>query len=158
MLCSRLTPGRSGGTGRGWGWGAGAGRAGGGGVGTRAAMVAPGWNLGLVAVWDDGDASHSDDRAPFPHVREVLELRASRDKCAFLLGGWSCTVEAAQLVETGWAAPLVADREQVRATAPLVRTVGDADLARDEAPRGARPEQKSVGEGKRADLRGRRVI
>lgn len=107
-------------------------------VGTRAAMFAPVRNLGLVVVWDDGDASHSDDRAPFPHVREVLELRASRDKCAFLLGGWSCTVEAAQLVESGWAAPLVADREQVRATAPLVRTVGDAELARDEAARAAR--------------------
>ncbi len=49
----------------------------------------------------------------------------SRDSCAFLLGSWSCTVEAAQLVESGWAAPLVADREQVRALAPLVRTVGD---------------------------------
>ncbi|WP_326724381.1 primosomal protein N' [Streptomyces sp. NBC_00243] len=107
-------------------------------VGTRAAMFAPVRDLGLVAVWDDGDASHSDDNAPFPHVREVLELRASRDKCAFLLGSWSCTVEAAQLVESGWALPLVAEREQVRGVAPLVRTVGDGDLARDEAARAAR--------------------
>ncbi|WP_327743561.1 primosomal protein N' [Streptomyces europaeiscabiei] len=107
-------------------------------VGTRAAMFAPVRDLGLVVVWDDGDASHSDDNAPFPHVREVLELRASRDKCAFLLGSWSCTVEAAQLVESGWAAPIVAGREQVRAAAPLVRTVGDGELARDEAARAAR--------------------
>ncbi|MGW0704777.1 primosomal protein N' [Streptomyces sp. NPDC002643] len=107
-------------------------------VGTRAAMFAPVRNLGLVVVWDDGDASHSDDNAPFPHVREVLELRAARDKCAFLLGSWSCTVEAAQLVESGWAAPIVAEREQVRAAAPLVRTVGDGELARDEAARAAR--------------------
>lgn len=107
-------------------------------VGTRAAMFAPVRNLGLVVIWDDGDASHSDDNAPFPHVREVLELRASRDKCGFLLGSWSCTVEAAQLVESGWAAPLAADREQVRGAAPLVRTVGDGDLARDEAARAAR--------------------
>ncbi|MGA4843163.1 primosomal protein N' [Streptomyces sp. G45] len=107
-------------------------------VGTRAAMFAPVRNLGLVVVWDDGDGSHSDDNAPFPHVREVLELRAARDKCGFLLGGWSCTVEAAQLVESGWALPVAADREQVRAAAPLVRTVGDDDLARDEAARAAR--------------------
>ncbi|WP_149830943.1 primosomal protein N' [Streptomyces tailanensis] len=107
-------------------------------VGTRAAMFAPVRDLGLVVVWDDGDASHSDDNAPFPHVREVLELRATRDKCGFLLGSWSCTVEAAQLVESGWAAPLVAGREQVRAAAPLVRTVGDGELARDEAARAAR--------------------
>ncbi|MER7045976.1 primosomal protein N' [Streptomyces jumonjinensis] len=107
-------------------------------VGTRSAMFAPVRDLGLVAVWDDGDASHSDENAPFPHVREVLELRAGHERCAFLLGGLSCTVEAAQLVESGWARPLTADREQVRQAAPLVRTVGDQDLARDEAARAAR--------------------
>ncbi|MFD4528812.1 primosomal protein N' [Streptomyces sp. NPDC058470] len=107
-------------------------------VGTRAAMFAPVWDLGLVAIWDDGDGSHSEPHAPQPHAREVLQLRAAHDKCAFLLGSWSCTVEAAQLVESGWALPLVAEREQVRGAAPLVRTVGDGDLARDEAARAAR--------------------
>ncbi|MEV6172215.1 primosomal protein N' [Streptomyces sp. NPDC051954] len=107
-------------------------------VGTRAAMFAPVRDLGLVAIWDDGDDSHSELHAPQPHAREVLLLRAAQDKCAFLLGSWSCTVEAAQLVESGWAGPLVAAREQVRGAAPLVRTVGDGDLARDEAARAAR--------------------
>ncbi|MCX4587970.1 primosomal protein N' [Streptomyces sp. NBC_01481] len=107
-------------------------------VGTRAAMFAPVQDLGLVAIWDDGDSSHSDENAPFPHVREVLELRAAHDRCGFLLGSTSCTVEAAQLVESGWALPLIADREQVRKSAPLVRTVGDGELARDEAARAAR--------------------
>ena len=107
-------------------------------VGTRAAMFAPVSDLGLVVSWDDGDDSHSEQHAPQPHAREVLLLRAAQDKCAFLLGSWSCTVEAAQLVESGWARPLVAPREQVRALAPLVRTVGDGDLARDEAARAAR--------------------
>ncbi|KUO18601.1 primosomal protein N' [Streptomyces dysideae] len=107
-------------------------------VGTRAAMFAPVQDLGLVAIWDDGDDSHSELHAPQPHARDVLLLRAAQDKCGFLLGSWSCTVEAAQLVEGGWARPLVAGREQVRAAAPLVRTVGDTDLARDEAARAAR--------------------
>ncbi|OKJ96797.1 primosome assembly protein PriA [Streptomyces sp. CB03234] len=107
-------------------------------VGTRAAMFAPVRDLGLVAIWDDGDSSHSEQHAPLPHAREVLLLRAAHDKCGFLLGGTSCTVEAAQLVETGWARPLVAPRERVRAAAPLVRTVGDGELARDEAARAAR--------------------
>nr|BFD85945.1 primosomal protein N' [Streptomyces sp. Xyl84] len=107
-------------------------------VGTRAAMFAPVRDLGLVALWDDGDDSHSEQHAPQPHAREVLLLRAAQNRCAFLLGGWSCTVEAAQLVETGWARPLVAARDQVRRAAPLVRTVGDGDLARDEAARAAR--------------------
>ncbi|MFH8451698.1 primosomal protein N' [Streptomyces fungicidicus] len=107
-------------------------------IGTRAAMFAPVRDLGLVAVWDDGDDSHSEQHAPQPHSREVLLLRAAQDGCGFLLGSRDCTVEAAQLVETGWARPLVAGRERVRAAAPLVRTVGDGDLARDEAARAAR--------------------
>lgn len=107
-------------------------------VGTRAAMFAPVRDLGLLVLWDDGDDSHSEQHAPQPHAREVLLLRAAQDKCGFLLGSWSCTVEAAQLVESGWARPLVATRDQVRGAAPLVRTVGDGDLARDEAARAAR--------------------
>ncbi|MGI5483859.1 primosomal protein N' [Streptomyces lavendofoliae] len=107
-------------------------------VGTRAAMFAPVRDLGLVAIWDDGDSSHSEQHAPLPHAREVLLLRAAHDGCGFLLGGTSCTVEAAQLVESGWARPLVAPRDRVRAAAPLVRTVGDGELARDEAARAAR--------------------
>jgi primosomal protein N' (replication factor Y) len=107
-------------------------------VGTRAAMFAPVRNLGLVAIWDDGDDSHSEQHAPQPHARDVLLLRAAQDKCGFLLGSWSFTVAAAQRVERGWARPLVAGRERVRAAAPLVRTVSDGDLARDEAARAAR--------------------
>lgn len=107
-------------------------------VGTRAAMFAPVQDLGLLAIWDDGDGSHSELHAPQPHAREVLLLRAAHDKCAFLLGSTGCTVEAAQLVGTGWALPLAAGREQVRTAAPLVRTVGDGELARDEAARVAR--------------------
>ncbi|MFE3828034.1 primosomal protein N' [Streptomyces sp. NPDC059092] len=107
-------------------------------VGTRAAMFAPVRDLGLVAIWDDGDSSHSEQHAPQPHAREVLLLRAAHDKCGFLLGSTACTVEAAQLVGTGWALPLAAEREQVRHAAPLVRTIGDGELARDEAARTAR--------------------
>lgn len=107
-------------------------------VGTRAAMFAPVADLGLVALWDDGDSSHSDPHAPQPHAREVLIQRSASERAGFLLGGLSCTVEAAQLVEMGWARPLTAEREQVRAAAPLVRTVGDGDEARDAAARAAR--------------------
>ncbi|MFC9796377.1 primosomal protein N' [Streptomyces sp. NPDC127584] len=107
-------------------------------VGTRAAMFAPVRDLGLVALWDDGDGSHSEPHAPQPHAREVLLLRAAHDRCAFLLGSTACTVEAAQLVESGWAKGLFAGRDQVRRAAPLIRTVGDGELARDEAARAAR--------------------
>ncbi|WP_338675434.1 primosomal protein N' [Streptomyces sp. SCSIO 30461] len=107
-------------------------------IGTRAAMFAPVRDVGLVALWDDGDGSHSEQHAPLPHAREVLLLRAAHERCGFLLGSVSCTVEAAQLIESGWAQPLAADRARVREAAPLIRTVGDGELARDEAARAAR--------------------
>lgn len=107
-------------------------------VGTRAAMFAPVRDLGLAAVWDDGDSSHSDDHAPQPHAREVLLQRAVTERAAVLLGGHAQTVEAAQLLHTGWARPLAADRETVRTTAPVVRTVGEHEEARDPAARSAR--------------------
>jgi primosomal protein N' (replication factor Y) len=107
-------------------------------VGTRAAMFAPVAGLGLTVLWDDGDSSHAEQHAPQPHAREVLLLRATEEGTAFLLGGHTCTVEAAQLVETGWARPVTAPRETVRAAAPRVRTVGELDEARDPAARAAR--------------------
>ncbi|MFG3114850.1 primosomal protein N' [Streptomyces sp. NPDC048197] len=107
-------------------------------IGTRAAMYAPVADLGLVAIWDDGNSSHSDTNAPHPHARDVLLLRAVHEKAACLVGDLGRTVEATQLVENGWARPLEATREQLRAAAPLVRTVDDLQAARDEAARVAR--------------------
>lgn len=107
-------------------------------VGTRATMFAPVQDLGLLVVWDDGDSSHSDLHAPHPHARDVALLRAAEEGAAVLIGGHCVTVESARLVATGWARPLLPDREGLRRTAPLVRTVGDRDLARDEAARAAR--------------------
>ncbi|MEY9963940.1 primosomal protein N' (replication factor Y) [Streptacidiphilus sp. MAP12-16] len=107
-------------------------------VGTRAAMFAPVAELGLVAVWDDGDSTHSEPRAPQPHTRDVLLLRAAEAGAAVLIGGFAVTVEAAQLLRTGWARPLAGEREQVRTAAPLIRTVGDHDQAADAAAHAAR--------------------
>ncbi|WP_431041221.1 primosomal protein N' [Streptomyces sp. P1-3] len=107
-------------------------------VGTRAAMFAPVRDLGLVAIWDDGDSSHSDTNAPQPHARDVLLLRAVHERAGFLAGDLSRTVEAAQLLENGWALPLEADREQIRAAAPVIRTVSDSEQARDPHARAAR--------------------
>ena len=56
-------------------------------AGTRAAMFAPVHDLGLVVLWDDGDDLHAERRAPYPHAREVLALRAHRQGAAALIGG-----------------------------------------------------------------------
>jgi primosomal protein N' (replication factor Y) (superfamily II helicase) len=108
-------------------------------AGTRSAMFAPVADLGLVVIWDDGDDLHAEPRAPYPHVREVLALRAHRCGAAALLGGFARTAEVTQLVASGWAAPLAATRDTVRRYAPRITAAGDdAELARDEAARSAR--------------------
>jgi primosomal protein N' (replication factor Y) len=108
-------------------------------AGTRSAMFAPVHNLGLVVLWDDGDDLHAEPRAPYPHAREVLALRAHRAGAAALIGGFARTAEATQLVSGGWAHPLGADRATVRRFAPAITPAGqDRELARDQAARSAR--------------------
>jgi primosomal protein N' (replication factor Y) len=108
-------------------------------VGTRSAMFAPVPELGLVVIWDDGDDLHAEPRAPYPHARDVLLMRAHRQSAAVLIGGFARTAEAAALVASDWARPLAAARETIRQLAPAVRTAGDdSELARDEAARTAR--------------------
>ncbi len=109
-------------------------------VGTRAAAFAPVHDLGLVALWDDGDDLHAELRAPYPHAREVLLLRAHEEQCGALVGGHARTVEGQQLLLSGWAGELVASREAVRAAAARVSIAGatDAELARDAFARSAR--------------------
>ena len=108
-------------------------------VGTRAAAFAPVADLGLVALWDDGDDVLAEPRAPYCHTRDVLLLRADLAGAAALLGGFARTAEVQLLVETGWARPLSAPRQAIRAAVPRVTAAGDdAELARDPGARSAR--------------------
>jgi primosomal protein N' (replication factor Y) (superfamily II helicase) len=109
-------------------------------VGTRSAAFAPVHDLGLVAVWDDGDDLHAEPRAPYPHVREVLAARARLEGAGLLVGGFARTAEAQHLVDSGWAHPLAAPRDAVRAAAPRIHVTGetDSELDRDPAARRAR--------------------
>jgi primosomal protein N' (replication factor Y) (superfamily II helicase) len=108
-------------------------------AGTRAAALAPVADLGLVAIWDDGDDLHSEPRAPYPHAREVLLTRAQLAGAAVLVAGFTRTAEAQQLLEAGWAREVVAERAAVRAYSPRVTPTGDdPELARDPTAAAAR--------------------
>ncbi|MGZ4459984.1 MAG: primosomal protein N' [Nocardioidaceae bacterium] len=109
-------------------------------VGTRAAAFAPVPELGLVAIWDDGDDLYAEPRAPYPHTREVLLLRAQQEGCAVLVGGFARTVEAEYLLATGWAQELAAPRAALREAGAQVAITGatDHELARDPYARSAR--------------------
>jgi primosomal protein N' (replication factor Y) len=102
-------------------------------VGTRAAAFAPVSDLGLVAIWDDGDDLHAEPRAPYPHVRETLLTRAAQEGAAALLGAFSRSVEAEQLLASGWAHELALPRDALR-DAVTVSVTGDTDVALERDP------------------------
>ncbi len=109
-------------------------------IGTRAASFAPVHDLGLVALWDDGDDLLSEPRAPYPHARDVLALRVADARAAALFAGYGRTAEVQQWVERGWLTDLSAERSAIRHTAPRVKISADTDFAleRDPAARAAR--------------------
>ena len=109
-------------------------------IGTRSAVFAPVERLGVVMVWDDGDDTLAEPRAPYPHAREVAMLRAHQLRCAALIGGYARTAEAQALVASGWAHDLLAPRPVVRSCAPRVVAIEDSGYAdeRDPAARTAR--------------------
>ncbi len=103
-------------------------------VGTRSSVFAPVPRLGFIAIWDDGDGSHAEPRAPYPHAREVALLRAHEAGCGFVVGGYSRTAEAQSLVDSGWAHDLTAERAVVRAASPTITVPGDSDFAMERDP------------------------
>ncbi len=107
-------------------------------AGTRAAAFAPVADLGLVAILDDGDDSYDEQRAPYPHTREVLRLRAEQDGAAALLLGVTRTGESQLLLEQGWARPVQATREVLRARAPRILVAGSGPGGQDPVAAAAR--------------------
>ncbi|MEV5832351.1 primosomal protein N' [Nocardia sp. NPDC052112] len=103
-------------------------------VGTRSSVFAPAVDLGLIAIWDDGDDTYAEPRAPYPHAREVAMLRAHETGAAFVAAGFARTAEIQAVVDSGWAHNLVADRAVVRKFSPRISAPGDSDIAMERDP------------------------
>ena len=71
-------------------------------IGSRAAVYAPSFNLGLVAIWDDGDSNHWEPNSPYIHSREVALIRQSQTGCNLLIASHSRSAEVQRLVEIGY--------------------------------------------------------
>lgn len=109
-------------------------------VGTRGAVWAPVPQLGLIALWDDGNDLYAEPRAPYPHARDVAAIRAAQQHAGLLVASHARTAEVAAWVRRDWLVPIERPGDTQRRIGPAVRVVGDSDLAleRDPLARAAR--------------------
>ncbi len=119
-------------------------------VGTRAAVFAPVKDLGLIAIWDDGDESLAERLAPYPHPRVVARLRAEQEGAAVVIGAYSRSVASQQWLEEGSARAVIAPRDVVRSRAPRVRTLRTTDQRQAGAVAPARIPSEVITVGRRA--------
>ena len=96
-------------------------------VGTRSAVFTPLPEAGLVVLFDDGDESFVEPRAPYPHTRDVATARSWLDAVPLLLASPDRTPEVAALVRAGWAHEVRPVDGLVRRLAPRVVAVSEAD-------------------------------
>ena len=109
-------------------------------IGTRAAAFAPVTDLGLLAIWDDGDDLYDEPRAPYaayPRRAGAALVAVRRGAAASVRYARTRRGPAAGRIR--WAHEIVAERAVLRAAAPRVAATGDdVELARDPAAAAAR--------------------
>ena len=71
-------------------------------VGNRSTVYAPAARLGLIAIWDDGDALLNEPLAPGVHPRDAALVRQEQSGAALLFAAHTRSVEVERLVEIGW--------------------------------------------------------
>lgn len=103
-------------------------------IGTRGAAFAPVRNLGLIAVFDDGCDLLAEQRAPYPHARDVAALRCAGERCGLLLASYARSCEQQRWIASGWIVPVAATPGQVRRVAPVVRVAAAAREALERDP------------------------
>ncbi|WP_104192777.1 hypothetical protein [Cryobacterium sp. Y82] len=81
-------------------------------LGNRSAVYAPAHELGLIAVWDDGDPLYTEPLSPYVNTRDAALVRQQDSDCGLVLLGHSRSVETQRLVELGYLAEVspAADR------------------------------------------------
>jgi primosomal protein N' (replication factor Y) len=92
-------------------------------VGNRSVVYAPGRNLGLIAVWDDGDPLHAEPLSPYVHVRDAALVRQEQQGCALLFLGHTRSTEVQRLVELGWVESAGPERSYLPRVIPTAQQV-----------------------------------
>jgi len=81
-------------------------------IGNRSAVYAPAHDIGLLAIWDDGDSLHEEPLAPYVHARDAALVRQGQEGCALLFVGHTRTSDVQRLVEIGFVTEAQATRRE----------------------------------------------
>lgn len=79
-------------------------------IGNRSTVYAPVSELGLVALWDDGDPLLGEPLSPGVHARDAALLRQELHGGALVFAGHTRTTDVERLVAVGWVRDLPAAR------------------------------------------------
>ena len=79
-------------------------------IGKRSAVYAPAHDVGLVAVWDDGDPLLGEPLTPGVHARDAALVRQELEAHALVFAGHTRTTDVERLVQLGWVREVPAAR------------------------------------------------
>lgn len=79
-------------------------------IGNRSAVYAPAHDVGLVAIWDDGDPLLAEQLSPGVHARDAALVRQELEGSALLFAGHTRTTDVERLVSIGWVTDIAARR------------------------------------------------
>lgn len=71
-------------------------------IGNRSAVYAPVHDVGMVALWDDGDPLLAEPLSPGVHARDAALVRQELEGHALLFAGHTRTTDVERLVQLGW--------------------------------------------------------
>ncbi|MFT4135166.1 primosomal protein N' [Microbacterium sp.] len=96
-------------------------------VGNRSSVYAPAHDVGVVALWDDGDPLLAEPLSPGVHARDAALLRQEQEGSALVFAGHTRTTDVERLVGLGWVREVpAARRETPRIVLPPVGEAGGA--------------------------------
>ncbi|KAA9110576.1 primosomal protein N' [Microbacterium rhizomatis] len=99
-------------------------------VGNRSSVYAPAHDLGLIALWDDGDPLLSEPLSPGVHARDAALVRQELDGCALLFAGHTRTTDVERLVAVGWVREILPTRRETPRVVLSATREGEARSAR----------------------------
>lgn len=104
-------------------------------VGTRSAVWTPLPNLGMIAVWEDGDDRHRERRAPYLESLDIAVARSHVEGVSLVALSYARSLKSQALVESAWAQAVGPSRTDALQVVPRVG-VFDAYSAQREGPTG----------------------